>query len=227
MDSASDVAFFFDSDALIQIFLANQHLLFSILSSDFRVSSFVMSEVEIEVRSHRRFGGLIKPQLDKAFKNRALRILNSSDLENIGQSMPPPISLVDIRELGKDYALDVGRGEAYTHAAGVLLDTPVVSNDLNAIKTLETNGKKLPPTILRSFDMFGFLYMEGYIDIRSAERSLKELKIQREWMPKCLQNSCFEDGIRGINCRLSTSLSVAASNAGWREPFYLKRISKE
>ncbi len=226
MNPASDVAFFFDSDALIQIFLAKQHQLISILSSDFRVSSFVMSEVEVEVRSHRRFGGLIKPQLDKAFKSRALRILDSSDLENMAQSMSTPISLADIRELGKDYALDVGKGEAYTHAAGVLLDTPVVSNDLNAIKTLETNGKKLPPTILRSFDVFGFLYMEGYIDIRTAELSLKELKVQKEWMPRCLQNSSFEDGIRRINCRLSTSLSLAASNAGWQEPFYLKRSSK-
>jgi hypothetical protein len=139
--------------------------------------------------------------------------------------MPAPVSLGDIRQLGKDYALHVDPGEAYTHAAGILLDAPTVSNDGNAIRVLELNGKKLPPRVFRSYDLFAFLYDEGYIDIRKAEQILKVLKAQNEWIPRCLLHSSFKDGVRGINCRLSTSLAISAPSSGWSTPFYLKRMA--
>lgn len=223
MDGASDVAFIFDSDALIQILLAGQQQAFSILASEFGVRSYLMNEVDVELRSNKKFGALIKPHLEKTLKNGSLKLLSAADLDSLAAEQSSPISLSDIRTLGREYALDVGTGEAYTHAAGILLNTPTVSNDMNAIRTLEMKGKELPPTILRSFDIFGFLLSEGCIDTQAAERILKELKAQGEWMPPGLRNSSFSAGLATIHCRLATSLAVAASTAGWSAPFFLKR----
>lgn len=223
MDEPPELSFFFDSDALIQILLCGQHRVFSILESDFGVRSFLMSEVEVEVLSNRKFGGIVRPKLEKALKSRSLKILTSSDLDGLAARGSAPVSLVDIRDLGKDYNIDVGIGEAYTHAAGVTLDSPTVSNDINAIRTLESKGKKLPPTILRSFDLFAFLYAENYIQTPEAEQALKTLKMYREWLPSSLRNASFEDGIRRIDCRLATSLSLTASGNDWSATLYLKR----
>jgi hypothetical protein len=225
MATEPEVSFIFDSDALLQILLAGQQQLFKVLFTDFGVSSFIMSEVDIEVRSNKKLGAIVRIPLDSALKSGYLKILSSSDLERLSSGMSAPVSLADIRRLGKDYALYVGTGEAYTHAAGILLDTPTVSNDMNAILTLESNGKQLPPKVFRSYDMFAFLYYEGYLDIRKAEQILKLLKTQIEWIPKSLVHSSFEDGIRGINCRLSTSLAISAPSSGWSTTFYLKRMT--
>jgi hypothetical protein len=226
MAAESEVSFFFDSDALLQILLTGQKLVFRVLFSDFGVSSFIMSEVEVEVRSNRKLGALVRIPLDEALKSGFLKVLSSSDLERLTSGASTPVSLGDIRQVGKDYALYVGSGEAYTHAAGMLLDCPTVSNDANAIRALESNGKQLPPKILRSYDLFAFLYAEGYMDIRTAERILKVLKTQNEWIPRCLLHKSFEDGIKEINCRLSTSLATSSPSGGWSTNFYLKRAPK-
>lgn len=223
MDKPPELPFFFDSDALIQVLLCGQHRLFSVLEADFGVRSFIMSEVEVEVLSNRKFGALVRPKLDKALRNGSLKILTSADLEGLAANQSAQVSLADIRKLGTEYNIDVGIGEAYTHAAGVMLDAPTVSNDINAIRTLESKGKKLPPTILRSYDLFAFLHTENYIQVPEAEQALKTLKQYCEWMPPSLKNSSFEDGIGQINCRLSTSLSLTASRNNWSATLYLKR----
>ena len=223
MPSEPEIAFFFDSDALIQILLTGQQKVFSILHADFGVSSFIMSVVETEVQSNKKFGALVRIPFDEVRKNNSLKILSAADLERLSAGLSVPISLADIRQVGKDYALYAQKGESYTHAAGVLLDTPTVSNDVNAIRSLETNGKKLPPKVFRSYDLFAFLYGEGYIDIRAAERILKTLKTHGEWIPKCLKHSSFEGGIGGIGCRLLTSLGTSSPSTGWSTPFFLER----
>ena len=222
----SEIAFFFDSDALIQVLLAAQQKVFSILHNDFGVSSFIMSEVEAEVRSNRKLGALVRIPFEEVLKNGSLKIANAADLERLSAALSSPVSLGDIREVGKDYALFVQKGESYTHAAGVLLQTPTISNDVNAIRSLEANGKRLPPNILRSYDLFAFLHAEGYIDIRVAERILKTMKTYGEWIPKCLLHSSFESGIGGIGCRLLTSLGTSSSSTGWSGPFFLTRKEK-
>jgi hypothetical protein len=222
-----EIAFFFDSDALIQILLSGQQKVFSILHDDFGVSSFIMSEVDTEVRSNRKFGALVRVQFEEVLKNKFLKIVTAADLERLSADLPAPVSLGDIREIGKDYALFAQKGESYTHAAGVLLQTPTISNDVNAIRSLETNGKKLPPNIFRSYDLFAFLSAEGYIEMQTAERILKTLKTYAEWIPKCLLHSSFENGINGIGCRLLTSLGTSSSKTGWTAPFFLKRRTKD
>ncbi len=222
-----EIAFFFDSDALIQVLLAGQQKVFSILHRDFGVSSFIMLEVEIEVRSNRKYAST-RIQFEEVLKNGSLKIVTAGDLERLSVELPAPVSLGNIREIGRDYAIFADKGESYTHAAGVLLQAPTISNDLNAIRSLEENGKRLPPNILRSYDLFAFLLAEGYIDIRTAERILKTLKNSpREWIPKCLQHSSFEDGIGGLGCRLLTSLGTSSSSTGWSGPFFLTRKEKD
>ena len=226
MASEPEVTFFFDSDALLQILLAGQQQLFRILQEDFGVSSFLMSEVAVEVRSSKKLAGLVKPQFEKALNGGGLKILTSSDLERLSGTTPPVVSLGDIRALGKDYALYVDTGDAYTHAAGVLLNCPTVSNDMNALRSLAANSKRLPPNVFRSYDLFGFLLNEGYITVKTAEQVLKTMKTQLEWIPRCFLHSSFRDGLANLHCRLSTSLSLAAGGGDWTSTFYLQRSTK-
>jgi hypothetical protein len=90
---ALGATFFYDSDALIQLLLCEQHRLFSILETDFEVRSFLMSEVEVEVLSNRKFGALVRPKLDKALKSNHLKILTSSDIEGLTTEGSTPASL--------------------------------------------------------------------------------------------------------------------------------------
>jgi hypothetical protein len=136
------------------------------------------------------------------------------------------ISLADIRELGAEYNLDVETGEAYTHAAAILLDVPSVSNDANAIRILEARGRVLPPTILRSFDLFGFFYLEQYLNERDVEDIRETLRSYNEWLPAPMKNASFKDGLAEMRCRLSTSMAIAGSGKNWSYPFYLKRAQK-
>jgi hypothetical protein len=226
--SASDVVFIYDTDALTQILIAGQQNLLQLLRADFGVDSFIMSEVEVELRSKPKLAGLIRPQLEKALKAGWLKILSAKYLDQLrpanGESSS--VSLADIRELGAEYNLDVETGEAYTHAAAILLDVPSVSNDWNAIRTLEARGRVLPPTILRSFDLFGFFYLEQYLNDREVEEIRKTLNSYNEWLPKSMKNASFKDGLTGMRCRLSTSMAMAGGGKSWSHPFYLKRVEK-
>lgn len=203
MLSASDVVFLFDTDALNQVFITKQQAALNVLREDFGVRSFIMSEVEVELRSNKKLSGLVKPQLDKALKNNWLSILTSSHLDQLALlGGDPPTTLADIRQLGAEYNIDVQTGEAYTHAAGVLLNTPTVSNDFNAIRVLEERGKSLPPTVLRSFDLFGFLYLEKYLDAAEVEQIRSTLKANGEFLPQCMKNTGFVDGLAHMGCKV-------------------------
>lgn len=224
MATDSSLWFIFDSDALIQIFVAEQQGLFQILLDNYGIRSFMMNEVDTEIRSNRKHGGRIKPWLDKAVKSGLLRMISAGDLESLKNEAQGGITLADIRSLGFDYNIYVETGEAYTHAAGVLLQMPVVSNDRKAIDVLEQKGKTLPPTILRSFDLFAFLYAEGFIDDKAANLLLKNLKTQLEWCPPCFKNASFVNGMSMFACRLQTSLSINTTGSKWSDSLYLGRV---
>jgi hypothetical protein len=76
MPTEPEVSFFFDSDALLQILLAGQKQLFKVLFTDFGVSSFIMSEVDIEVRSNRKLGTLVKIPLESALSSGFLKVVD-------------------------------------------------------------------------------------------------------------------------------------------------------
>ena len=224
MENVSDVAFMFDTDALVQVFLTSQHNLLNLLNRDFGVSCFIMMEVEVELRSKPKFSGLIKPQLEKALKSGWLKILSSSDLDNLPcLQRSTLVTLAEIRQLGAEYELVVQRGEAYTHAAAVLLDVPSVSNDANAIQVLEAQGKLLPLSVLRSFDLFAFFHIEKYLDKQAVEGIRTTLRDYSEWIPNAMKTTSFVDGVQKFGCRLSTGIVSSSHKGNWRQPFYLQR----
>jgi hypothetical protein len=226
--SASDVVFIYDTDALTQILIAGQQNLLKLLRDDFGVASFMMNEVDVELRSKPRLSGLIRPQLEKAIKFGWINILSAKHLDQLrptddGSSA---VSLADIRELGDELNLEIETGEAYTHAASILLDVPSVSNDLNAIRTLEARGKALPPTILRSFDLFGFFYQEQYLSDSDVEEIRRILRSYNEWLPASMKNASFRDGFSTMRCRLITGLAISGGGQNWYDPFCLQRVQK-
>jgi hypothetical protein len=216
----------FDADALAQIFIAGQQRLLAYLSETYGVSSYLMSEVEVELLSNLRINGLVRPSYQKALKSGWLKVLSASDLDKLSQGRQTEVTLHAIRTLASDLKLYVQVGEAHTHAAAILLDCPAVSNDRAALRVLEANSKPLPPTVLRSFDLFGFCFMEAFLDEKAVEAIRATLLSRAEWVPACMKNRSFVEGFPDLQCRLSTSLSATGTNAGWAAPFYLKRQNK-
>lgn len=226
MSSASHVVFIFDTDALAQIYIANQHKILHDLRSLFGVSCWMMSEVEVELRSNKRIAGLIRPLLDKSLRNGLVKVITAGDLEDFARmdAVRPEVTLSEIRRLASELGHHVQIGEAHTFAAAYMLGSPAVSNDANAIRVLEANGMVIPPTILRSFDLFGFALQESIIDLKAAEAIRTDLRSRSEWVPRAMQNSSFEDGLAAFKCRLSTSLAISSGGSKWDDPFFLKRL---
>lgn len=225
MSSASEIPFIYDTDALAQIYIAGQQKILLDLREKFNVQSFLMMEVEVELLSNKRISGYVKPLLDKSLRNGWIRRITAGDLESLAiqDQTRPEVTLEGIRALAADLKLLVDNGEAHTHAAAYLLNTPAVSNDYNAIRTLENNAKPLPPTVLRAFDLFAFSFYEKLIDLRQGEAIRNELRIRKESLPAAMQNNTFEKGLPALKCRLSTSLDIAGGAGKWSDAFYLKR----
>jgi len=225
MSSASELSFIFDTDALAQIFITGHQIILAHLKDQYGVSSYLMSEVEVELLSNRRISGLVRPRYEKALKNGWIKLLTSGDLERVSKSIGIEVTLHEIRTLASDLKLLIGNGEAHTHAAAILLGCPSVSNDQQAIRVLEANGKQMPSSVLRSFDLFGFCYHEHILSEREAEEIRTTLRGQGEWVPISMKNSTFVGGLAAMACRLSTSMAATQSSAGWSGTFYLQRRS--
>ena len=203
--------------------MSKTHEVFRILATDFGIKSYLTSEVEVEIRSNRRRGGLVKPALDKSINTKVLKVLTARDLEVLCEDDERGPTLGDIRGLANDLSTFVQCGEAHTFSAGILLGLPVVSNDRNAIAALEANNKALPTPILRSFDLFVFLLMEGYITASEAEQVRKVLLQNAEWIPKCFKNASFADGLAQFDGRLRTSLATTTGGERWSSTLFLTR----
>ena len=186
-----------------------------------------MSEVETEIKSNRRLGGLIKPALDKSLKTKALRILSAADLESFQLEAQTRVSLADIRELAAEYALIVQTGEAATHAAGVLLNCPVASNDRNALVAMQHNQQPLPPHVFRAFDIFLFLHAEGHILIKDLEQIRTTLRTYSEHIPSVFKNCSVESALGEFERRIvSGTLTSGSTNEPWASTFVASRIAK-
>jgi hypothetical protein len=210
---------------LIQLFLLNQHSGLRYLVDSFELDLYIMSEVETEAASNKRFFGYIKPGLEKALRQKLIKILSTADLEFMQEDRPEKVGLSDIRELGRDFAVHVGTGEAYTFAAGVLLCSPVASNDFRAIQTMQANGKVLPPHVLRAFDILALLHAEGHISIKDFDQCRKDLNKHGEHIPKAFLNTSVEDGLSSFQCRLLCASLTGWSGEPWAQPFVLRRVS--
>jgi hypothetical protein len=191
-----------DTDALVQFFFANEVRPFRKLKDIYGIQSAIVQEVDLEIRWLGKHKDKFVPQLDKALKGDVLRILDPIYFQSFLSSAPVGASWASFQSLGAQYEGYVGRGEAYTFAAALSLGLPALSNDLNAIKTLEANLLTLPTPILRAFDLLAFCHLTGCLELKACDGVRDQLLKNNEHMPKAFMRASFEDGLKNFSPRL-------------------------
>jgi len=191
-----------DSDVLVQVFLTKSTGVLSHLKSAFGVQPAVTIEVDNELRWISRYQDRFEPALDKALRHETIVQLDQARFQRQLASAHPGASWSEFQTLGQQYGARVDLGEAYTHAAGLTLQVPTVSNDFRALEVLQANGLATPAPVLRTFDLLVFALETGYLDIRACERIRSELLAAREGIPKTFTNRSFADGLVGFHPRI-------------------------
>ena len=200
---------FCDADALIQFLLLGEVRPLRLLRSTYQIQPVVVPEVEIELRS-RRFGGRIAPELNKAFSNGVLRILDRSLLESYyggppSGHMAATAALSQIARIGAEYHRHVDRGEAYTHAAAITLSAPAMSNDRNALDVLGGAKFAVPQTVLRCFDLLVLSYQVRTVTEADCDNFRAGLLAENEHVPRCFVHKSFSDGLGEFSPRIRDS----------------------
>src|SRR6266481_952043 len=188
-----------DSDALIQLFIANQLQPLKDLRNLYGIQPAVVQEVDIELRWLGHYRDRFVPQLDKAL------------FQSLVSAAPAGASWSAFQSIGAQYFGYVDKGEAYSHAAGVVLGVPTVSNDFRAIQLLQSQMMNLPAPVLRSFDLLAFALACGTLRIQDCENARSALLAANEWVAKAFKSTSFEKGLPNFGCRLKDSTSTSVT----------------
>lgn len=199
-----------DADVTLQLFIARAaHSILTPIRKRYGIQAIIVPEVEVEVVSHRRLGPTVGPLLGKARTNGLIKLLDAksygdllrgnSDLEAAG------VPHGDIQALGRRYNYRVDRGEAYTHATGLLLEQPVASNDMSALRSLDMAGEALPAPVLRTFDLVFFANQIAAMTDDECDEVRKLLLAAGEYLPKAFEHSSFANGLKDFVPRLLDS----------------------
>jgi len=203
-----------DADALIQVFIARQGRLLVHLRDRYGVTPAVVPEVELEVSNHRKFGGRFEPALVAAMSRDQLVLLDGDQMRR-SLSGPGPVTpqveqrIQRILERSRRYRGHVGLGEAYSHAAAVELQLPLMSHDWQAVQLLQQLGEPVAAPVIRIWDLFALALDDGAVEVEDGERASQHLEHDREHVPPFLArpNPSFEDAIRTFNSRLRRAVA--------------------
>jgi hypothetical protein len=214
-----------DSDALTQFFLASEIRPLKQLKDAYGIQAAIVEEVELELRWLRKHKDRFVPQLDKALSTNVLKLLDSAHFHSHLSTAPVGASWAGFQSLGAQYDGHIHRGEAYTFAAAVTLNLPALSNDFNAIKTLEANLHTLPTPVLRSFDLLAFCFHNGLLELKACEAVRSQLLKNGEGLPKAFMHASFEDGLKDFTPRLRDGVAAVAVAVGtYSTPLQISRI---
>jgi hypothetical protein len=216
-----------DSDVLVQFFFANEINPFRHLKDGYGIQSVISQEVDVELRWLGKHKDRFVPQLEKALKSGVLRVLDPPHFQSLVSSAPPGASWAGFQSLGSQYEGRIHRGEAFTFAAAVTLGVPALSNDFNAIKTLESNFLALPSPVLRAFDLLAFCHQSGCLDLKACDGVRSALLKNGEGIPKVFMNASFQDGLRNFSPRLQSApagLSIAAAAATYSTTLHISKL---
>ncbi len=200
-----------DSDALIQLFIANQLQPLKDLRNLYGIQPAVVQEVDIELRWLGHYRDRFVPQLDKAVKSGLITRLDKALFQSLVSAAPAGASWSAFQSIGAQYFGYVDKGEAYSHAAGVVLGVPTVSNDFRAIQLLQSQMMNLPAPVLRSFDLLAFALACGTLRIQDCENARSALLAANEWVAKAFKSTSFEKGLPNFGCRLKDSTSTSVT----------------
>ncbi len=208
----------FDSDALIQLFMARQGVLLARLRERCAVMPAVVPQVEQEVRWHSKFRQLYETNIHQAVSGNNLVVLDSVKVRGLFAARGAAATNIDAQlqalgKKGREYHLHVDEGEAYTHAIATTLNLPMISNDNEALKVLLEQGKEAACPTLRFFDLLVFARDCDWLDEASCENARSLLVAKKEYVPfQFRSKDSFATARAVFSCRLSrTALTLPAS----------------
>lgn len=218
---------FCDTDCLIQLFLVRQVGLLKWLRTRYDLRSIVVPEVENEVVWHRKFADKFEPDFKKAVAACVIAVFDYSQPEvQLSSMFAPPQAAAAARAIqgtGRGYALRVGNGEAYSHAAGVHLGMPLLSHDKSAIDTLLTGRLQTAAPVLRVFDLICLAYRQNQIAEKQCDVIRQTLRQAGEFLPAAFRNASFVNGLRSYDQRLFETTDTPRPCQKFDDPLFLRR----
>jgi hypothetical protein len=164
-----------DSDALIQILCTDQAVLLKQMKHLYGIQAAFVEAVDDELTNPRhKFADLVSAPLQRAIANATLQLIDPRSMGRFTSNDPHTI-YDSIQLRGQDYHKVVQRGEAYTHAAAVVLRAAVLSNDMKAVRTLDRNNRALPQIVARAYDIFALFHQRRDLDDRGCDQIRKRL----------------------------------------------------
>jgi hypothetical protein len=193
-----------DSSVLLQLIPTDQFGVLRLLKTDFGVQPAIVQAVESEVayilQNVPKFRGR-QDQLKKAIGNNTLAIVDRDLLAPIlGSAVEAWIRQMESEGV-RLYSI-VDRGEAFTHAASMVLHAPTATNDTTAVSRLLRGGETIPRPIFRFWDFIVFAYQVGLLDAGACDRVRQALHRIGERQHRCFTNCSFEDGLSHFYARL-------------------------
>lgn len=197
----------FDGDALSQFLVAKEYLPFRALKKTYGIQCSIVEAVDYELRQSRKFFESIKEVYEKFLKTELLVILDDRTYPAYVSS-PQAVSTA-VALLGTRYHLKVDYGEAYTHAASVTLNVPVVSHDRRALGVMDKAGFVYRSPMLTAFDVVVLAYQAGAMSESECDGFRKVIASKtNEYIPPQFKNASFQDGLPKFSPRLVCSKSA-------------------
>lgn len=194
--------FVIDADALLQILIAEGMRLLLFIKRTYRMQAATTEAVEMEVRRNPVFRARLSRQFEKALNDQVLVLLDTRTLPAFVTTDPNAV-YNSLQVLGSKYErAGMDYGEAYTYAAGLVLNVPVISNDLNAVKTARQKNLKLPQLVGRVFDIVALCYQAGHVSAGECDQVRKALSEAGEFLPAAFNRRSFADGLPHFYCRI-------------------------
>lgn len=221
-----------DTDALLQVLLADQLKILSILSRQYKIKSVIVPEVENELFLHKKYQHEIKARLEKALSTHLLSVLDGEIirecLANSCATIPSATvssTMERIQQLGAEYGTFIDPGEAYSFAAAVVLEVPAMSNDGTAVSALMNQGLDLPSPVLRAFDLFALGLQIGELTQAECEDCRSKLLRYGERVPPAFQSCNFTQGINKFTVRLVDHAAMAIGEDGSMGKKHAKQLT--
>jgi len=171
-----------DTSVLLQLIATDQFPLLRCLRSEYRLQSAIVNAVESEtlhiLTTVRKFMGQ-QDSFKKALFNGTISLIDRQSLDMVvGTGVDAILRQIDSE--GQRLNLRVDRGEAYTHAAGSVLNVPVATNDYSAVSRLLRDDENIPRPILRFWDLIVFGLQIGHLDESSCDKTRQTVPVQPE-----------------------------------------------
>lgn len=204
--------FVFDSDVLLQLLVCDQLPLLSFLRSSYGVQPSVTEAVNGEFLTIMEKQSRFFPRREqgkKALRNGSLVVLSPEILEPIFGSVGATLMSRANDEGQRLYNVGLGRGEAYSIAAAMCLNFPVVTNDGSALRLLERTEEALPEHCLRFWDLILFSHQSGRLDLGACDKARQALLRSGERTISCFASQSVAAGLSDFFPRLVDSTRTA------------------